>query len=306
MIRRFIVVIVCMLLVNTAVLAQEFNGKVTVRYERLQGVDPKLMENLENSLNQLLNNTKWTNDTYKNIEKIEASFLLNLTKKSGSIFSGTLTVQASRPVFNSTYTSPLVNFQDRDLSFKYEQGQVVLFDEQRVAGSDPVAANLTATIAYYINIILGFTYDSFQQGGGTEFFKKAQYIVLNAPEEGKTIVGWKSSEGSNKNRYWLIDQIMNPRFEAFRPYLYAYHRFGMDMMWEKPEESRRVIMDGLESLVTLNQQNPSSVLLQFFFNAKSTEYIGMLKAMTEVERKKYAPKLAALDITNAAKYNDAR
>ena len=148
MIRRFIVVIICMLMVHTASLAQEFNGKVTVRYERLQGVDPKLMENLENALNQLLNNTKWTNDNYKNIEKIEASFLLNLTKRSGSVFSGTLTVQSTRPVFNSTYTSPLVNFMDRHLSFKYEQGQVVLFDEQRVAGSDPLSANLTATIAY--------------------------------------------------------------------------------------------------------------------------------------------------------------
>lgn len=305
MIRRVFAGLFLILLAAT-VQAQEFNGKVTVRAERLQGLDPKMFETLQNSLNQLLNNTKWTNDTYKNIEKIDCSFMLNLTKRTGNIFSGTLTIQASRPVFNASYSTALVNFLDKDVTFKYEQGQVVQFDEQRVAGSDPTAANLTAIFAYYINIILGLDYDSFQQGGGTDYFKKAQYIVLNAPEEGKTLSGWKSSEGNNKNRYWLIDQILNPRFEGFRPYFYAYHRYGLDMMWEKPDESRKVIMDGLDNLTTINQQNPASMLLQFFFNAKSAEYVNILKSMPEPERKKYAPKLAALDITNASKYNDAR
>ncbi|RQO31523.1 DUF4835 domain-containing protein [Taibaiella sp. KBW10] len=305
MIRSILAGIFLMLLSATAQ-AQEFNGKVTVRYDRLQGVDAKIFEGLQNSLNQLLNNTKWTNDTYKNIEKIDCSFMLNLTKRTGNIFSGTLTIQASRPVYNATYSTALVNFLDKDVTFKYEQGQVIIYDEQRVSGSDPVAANLTAIFAYYVNIILGLDYDSFQQGGGTDYYKKAQYIVLNAPEEGKTLSGWKSSEGNNKNRYWLVDQILNPRFESFRPYLYAYHRYGLDVMWEKPDEGKKTIMDGLDGLSTINQQNPSSVLLQFFFNAKSAEYINLLKSMPESERKKYAPKLAALDITNASKYNDAR
>lgn len=286
--------------------AQELNAKVTIRMQKLQGVEPKLFENLEGALNQLLNGTKWTEDSYKTLEKIDCAFLLNLTGKSGNVFSGTLTISASRPVFNSSYTSPLVNFIDKDIAFKYEQGQTVQFDPQRVKGSDPQVANLTAIFAYYVNIILGLDYDSFEQGGGTQFFKNAQNIVINAPEEDRIIVGWKSSETNMKNRFYLIDQFLNPRYANFRPYFYVYHRFGMDMMSEKPEEARSAILDGLTNLETISKENPNSVLLQFFFNAKATEYINLLKGLPESRRAPYAARLGLMDISNATKYSEAK
>ncbi|HTO16041.1 MAG TPA: DUF4835 family protein [Edaphocola sp.] len=284
---------------------QEFDAKITVKAERIQGVDPKLFDALQNALNQLVNNTKWTEDVYKSYEKIDCSFLLNLTGKLGNQFSGILTISASRPVFNSTYNSPLVNYMDRDISFKYEQGLTMEFDEQRVKGSDAMVANLPAIFAYYVNLILGLNYDSFGQGEGTAYFRKAQNIVINAPDE-KGINGWKSSEANNKNRFYLIDQFLNPRFGAFRPYWYVYHRFGLDQMIEKPQEAQDAILEGLSGIEKLNKENPSSVLIAFFFSAKSQELINIIKSAPIEVRKKYAAQLSAIDIQNAAKYNEIK
>lgn len=302
--KKIILLFICLVAYIAGARAQELNAKVSVRSERLQGVDPKIFENLQASLIQMLNTNKWTEDAYKPFEKIEVSFLLNLTARTNNNYKGTLTIQASRPVFNTSYQSPIVNFMDKDITFKYEQGQIVLFDQQRINSGDPLASNLTALFGYYVNLILGLHYDSFSQGGGTEFFKKAQNIVINAPDGGE-ITGWKSSDG-NKNRFWLIDQFLNPRYANFRPYFYVYHRFGLDMMTEKPDEAVNSIMDGLSSLETINKENPASILLQFFFNAKSAEYINLLKSVPEAKRKQFAAKLATMDIPNAARYNDAR
>jgi hypothetical protein len=131
--------------------------------------------------------------------------------------------------------------------------------------------------------------------------KKAQYIVNNAPEEGSNIKGWKPSEG-NRNRYWLIDQLLNPRFKEFRPYWYTYHRRGLDMMSEKPEEGRKNILDGIQVLTKLNDDNPSSYLLQFFFNAKSAEFVNTLAQIPKEERKDYPEQLSKMDVPNTSKY----
>ena len=303
--KKLIVILLVHLLGPSLAGAQEFNGKVTIRSQQVQGVDPKVFEGLETALNQLLTNTKWTEDNYKPFERIDCSFLLNLTGRTGANYNGTLTVTASRPVFNTSYMSPIVNYLDKDVTFKYEQGQVIQFDAQRVRGADPMASNLTAIFAYYIYVVLGVNYDTYSQGGGTEYYKKAQNIVINAPEE-SGISGWKSGEASMKNRFYLIDQFLNPRFANFRPYLYVYHRYGMDMLAEKPEEGKKAIMEGLTNLETLNKENPSNILLQFFFNAKGPEYINLLKGTPENDRKQYAAKLSAIDIPNAARYNDAK
>lgn len=303
--KKIIFLFICLLAYSIGARGQELNAKVSVRAERIQGVDAKIFETLQASLIQMLNTNKWTEDAYKPFEKIEVSFLLNLTARSNNVYKGTLTIQASRPVFNTSYQSTIVNFIDKDVAFKYEQGQMVVFDQQRINGSDPLAANLTALFGYYVNLILGLHYDSFSQGGGTEYFKKAQNVVINAPDEGE-IAGWKSNDGNNKNRFWLIDQFLNTRYANFRPYFYVYHRFGLDMMTEKPDEAVNAIMDGLSSLETISKENPGSILLQFFFNAKSAEYINLLKSVPETKRKQYATKLALMDIPNAARYNDAK
>src|SRR5690606_27064244 len=233
-------------------------------------------------------------------EKIVCSFLLTLTGKSGeNAYTGTLNIQASRPVYEADYNTSIVNFVDREVAFRYDESQTLQFDDNRVSGSDALVSNLTALMAYYSYLILGLDYDSFAPRGGDEYFKKAQNIVLNAPEEGRTILGWKSSQGT-RNRYWLIDQILNPRFRNFRSYWYTYHREGLDKMATEAAQARNTIMNGLDALSKINADNPSSYLLQFFFNAKSNEYLNMLRQMKPDERGNHIATLSRLDVPNAA------
>lgn len=283
--------------------AQELNCKVDVSFDRIQNVDPKVFQALKKSLNEFVNNRKWTNDNFKASEKIDCTFFLNLTERTPNenIYKGTLNIQASRPVFNSGYNSSTVNFIDREVVFRFDESQTLQYDDNRVAGSDALASNLTAIVAYYSYIILGLDYDSFSPKGGDEYFKRALNIVNNAPEEGKSIRGWKAAEG-NRNRYWLIDQILNPRFDAFRPYWYKYHRLGLDVLSQKPEEGRKVILDGIPTLTKINNDNPTSILLQFFFNAKSSEYVNVLQQSTKEERKDYIDQLSKMDVPNTPKY----
>lgn len=299
---RKLTFILCLCLSPFMGSAQEFIAQVEISHDRINNVDVKVFQNLQNSLTEFLNNRKWTNDNYKPGEKISCSFLLTLNDKSGdNVYRATLNIQASRPIYQADYNSPTVNFVDRDVAFRYDETQTLQFDDTRITGSDALVSNLTAIFAYYANLIIGLDYDSFAPKGGEEYLKKAQYIVNNAPEEGKSIKGWKSNEG-NRNRYWLIDQLLNPRFAAFRPYWYNYHRQGLDMMSQKPEEARMTILNGLPILSKINSENPSSYLLQFFFNAKSNEFVNILKQMKAEERKDYADQLSRLDVPNTAKY----
>lgn len=287
--------------------AQDLNCKVDVTYDRIQNVDPKVFQTLKKSLTDFMNNRKWTNDNFKPGEKIDCSFLLNLTEKTpnDNIYKATLNIQSSRPVFNSGYNSPMVNFIDREVTFRFDESQTLQFDDNRVMGSDPVASNLTAILAYYTYIILGFDYDSFSPKGGDDYFKKALNVVNNAPEEGKSIKGWKAAE-NNRNRYWLIDQILNPRFEAFRPFYYNYHRKGLDMMSSKPDEARKAILDGIPVLTQINNANPSSILFQFFFNAKSGEFANTLMQTPKEERKDYIDQLCKMDVPNTSRYRSIK
>ena len=282
--------------------AQDVTCKVDLTYDRVQNVDPKVFQSLKKSLNEFINSRKWTNDNFRPNEKIECSFLLNLTEKTAdNIYKATINIQSSRPVFNSGYNSPLVNYVDRDVVFRFDESQTLQYDDNRVAGNDALASNLTAIFAYYVYIIVGMDYDSYAPKGGDEFFKKAQNIVSNAPEEGKTIKGWKAAE-NNRNRYWLIDQILNPRFEAFRPLYYNYHRKGLDVLSSKPDEGRKVILDGIPVLTKLNNDNPTSILLQFFFNAKVNEFVNTLMQTPPGDRKDYIDQLCKMDVPNTGRY----
>lgn len=296
----------CFLIILSAAVtgyAQDLNCKIDINSDRIQNVDPKVFQALKRSLTELMNNRKWTTDNFKVSEKIDCSFLLNLTEKvSGdNLYRATLNIQSSRPVFNSGYNSPMVNFVDRDIYFRFDESQNLQFDDSRVAGSDASAANLPAIFAYYAYIIIGMDYDSFSPKGGDDYFKKALNVVNNAPEESKAIKGWKAAE-NNRNRYWLIDQILSPRFEAFRPLVYNYHRKGLDLMSSKPEDARKVILDGIPVLTKINNENPTSILFQFFFNAKSNEFVNTLAQTPVADRKDYVDQLSKMDVPNTARY----
>lgn len=304
--RLFFSLLTC-LLFSSSLWAQELKSKVTVTHTQVQGVDPKVFQALEQGLTTFLNSRKWTSDHYQNDEKIECNFLLNITKKAkdDNIFTAILTIQASRPVFNTEYNTPTVNFQDRDVVFRYDQSQTFQFDDNNVSGGDPMSANLTAVFAYYVYFILGLDYDSFSPDGGTKYFQKAQDVVNRAPEQGKTIHGWKSTDNM-RNRYWLVEQALNPKFSGFRTFWYTYHRKGLDLMTEKPEEAMKNILSGISVLEKIQKENTNPILLQFYFDAKSSEWANLLQQAPKADRAKYVKQLMSIDITNANKYRNIK
>lgn len=290
-------------MLSTIAYAQELNCKVKVQGAAIPGVDRQVFSNMEKYISDFMNTRKWTTDEFGVNEKIDVNILVNLISKSSDddVYTATLNIQASRPVYNSGYNSPTVNYVDRDLVFRYSQYASLQFDDNRVAGNDPMASNLGAVLAYYAYFIIGLDYDSFSPNGGTVYFKKAQNIVNNAPEQGKAIPGWKAVDG-NKNRYWLIDQMLSPRFSEVRNYWYTLHREGLDVMYNKQDEGKKKILSGISKLAQVNKENPSSILLQFFFNAKTDELARVVAQLPKEQRPQYTSVLAQVDVPNAAKY----
>lgn len=283
--------------------AQELNCKVKVLSSAIQNVDRQVFTTMEKSIADFLNTRKWTKDEFSANEKIDVNIMINLTGKSPDedIYTGTLNIQASRPVYNASYTSPIVNYIDKDVVFRYSQFTPMQFDDNRVSGNDAMASNLTAILAFYAYLTLGLDYDSFAPKGGEALFKSAQNVVNNAPEQGKSISGWKAVDG-NKNRYWLIDQIMSPRFSELRSYWYSMHREGFDRMQAKPEEAIQKMVSGIPKLHSLNKENPGSIYLQFFFNAKNDEMLKVVGQLPREQRSQYITMLSQMDVPNAAKY----
>jgi len=208
------------------------------------------------------------------------------------------------PIYNTTYDSPMMNFLDDNIAFRYQEFQPIEFNENRVQGNDPLAANLTAILAYYVNLILGFDYDSYSLRGGDMYFQKAWNIVNNAPEA-RDITGWKSFE-SQRNRYWLAENLNNNRFALVHDALYSYYRSGMDLFFENEKEGRNGIMNCLNYLNTLDSENPNSMILQFFFQGKSSEIIKIFSRGNADQKSQAKNILSKLDITNASAYKEIK
>jgi hypothetical protein len=286
--------------------AQELQARLSIVSNKVSTqVDKKIFQTLQTALTNFLNNRKWTNDAYQPQEKIKCNFLLTIDEYSGNnSFKGTLSVQAARPVYNTSYESPIINFQDPLVQFKYVEFQPIEFNENRIQGNDPSAANLPAILAYYVNIILGMDYDSFSPRGGDPYFQKAQYIVNNAPEGGD-ISGWKAFEGL-RNRFKLVQGFTDSRFNLVHDAVYAYYRNGFDKFYENETEGRSGILSALSYLNTINTENPGSMVLQFFFQGKSNELVKIFsKAETDLKTRA-RDFLVKLDLTNASAYKELR
>jgi len=207
-------------------------------------------------------------------------------------------------VFNSSYVTSLLNTQDNNVAFRYVEFQQLEFSDNRVVGNDPMASNLTAIMAYYVNIILGLDYDSFSPRGGDVYFKKALNIVNNAPD-GKDISGWKAFEGT-RNRYWLQDNLLNAKFLNFHDVMYQYHRNGLDVMYEDVNRGRAAIMNCLNLLYAIHQDIPNSMLMQTFYSAKADELQKIFSKAMPQEKMRAAELLAQMDVPNAQKYQQMK
>lgn len=287
--------------------AQELNCKVKIGHDKIQNTDPQVFTSMERAITEFVNNRKWTSDEWAPTERIDCNILINLTAKDASdqdLYTATMSIQATRPVYNSGYSTPLINFVDRDLVFHFSQYSQLQFDDNRVSSGEPLSSNLTAVLAFYAYFTLGLDYDSFSPSGGAAMFKRAQNIVNNAPEQ-SSIHGWKAFE-EKRNRYWLVDQMLSPRFDNWRKYWYSYHREGLDIMFNKPTDGRAVVLAGIATMYQLQKDNPGASLIQFFFNAKSDELMRIVAQAPQAERAQYIPQLISMDVANAPKYNNLK
>ncbi len=302
MLAKKYVFILLFTLLSSALTAQELRAKVTVLAGRVNStVEKKIFVTLQSQLNDLMNNRKWTSDGFSQNEKIECSFILNIESIiETNVYKASLTVQAARPVYGTSYQSALVNFVDADVNFKYIEFQPVEFNESRVQGTDASVANLTAVFAYYAYLVLGLDYDSFSPKGGDEYFRKAQNIVNNAPES-KDISGWKMFDGT-RNRYWLNENLINTRYNIIHDIIYNYYRTGLDKMYDKEKEGRAGILQSLTQLYTFHKENPNTMIVQFIMQGKALELIGLLKKGTSEERAKGIELLSVLDVLNSSRY----
>ncbi len=287
-----------------SVAAQELNARVTVVTTRVgNNVNRNTFLTLQTALNNFLNNRKWTNENFAAAEKIDCNFSLNLESTDEvNVYTGSLIVQAARPIFNTSYLSPIVNYKDDDIAFKYIEFQQLDFNENRVTGTDPLISNLTAIFAYYANVILGFDYASFSPHGGDAYFQKAQNIVNNAPD-GRSVSGWKAFD-SRRNRYWLMENMSNSRYSIMHDVYYNYYRLGMDKLYEDDNKARTEMLNVLNLLDNFNKDNPNTMVNQFFFQGKFTELINIFSKAIPQDKSRARELLVTLDLTNANKYQD--
>ena len=301
---RKLIFLLLFFITGLCVQAQELKATISVVSNQVgNSVNPGVFRTLQTALNNFINNRKWTGDNFLPNEKIECNFLLNLEATAETnVYNASLTIQAARPVYNTTYLSPIINFRDENISFKYVEFQQLDFNENRVSGTDAQVSNLTAVFAYYINMILAFDYDSFSQHGGDTYFQKAQNIVNNAPD-GRGISGWKAFDGV-RNRYWLVENMLNSRYTIMHDVYYNYYRLGMDKFYEDENTARAEIMNVLNLLNNFNNDNPNKMINQFFFQGKSTELVKLFLKAPQQDKARASELLQKIDITNANKYKD--
>jgi hypothetical protein len=218
-------------------------------------------------------------------------------------YTASLTVQTGRPIYNTSYQSPLMNYMDESFTFKYVQYQDMDFNENRVGGSDPLTANLTAVIAYYAYIILGLNFDSFGQRGGDLYYQKAQNIVNNAPEA-NALNGWKPFDGI-RNRYWLVENLTNPKYNPIHDAIYNYYRQGLDQMYDHESDARVGVMNSLIALNSINNEYPDIMFMQFFFAGKGSEIGNVFKHGTPDEKSRALDILTRVDVSNMNQYKQS-
>lgn len=276
--------------------AQELEIRIQVSHSQLQGVDNSKYENMQKALNEFVTNQIWTNNVFKTEERIKCNMLLNITKEVYSDeFQATLQVVSSRPVYGTGYDSPMLNILDKNIQFKYADGETLIFNENS-------HDELTSLIAYYVYIIIGFDYDSFGKMGGTPYFEKAQKIVNNA--QGSNYAGWKSFETNKRNRYWLAENLMNSIYAPIREYIYKYHRLGLDLMGTRLADGCASIAEGMNDLLKVHRQKSDSYLMSIFFDAKADEIVNIFSnSSDQAQQNKVYNFLKEIDASNLSKYD---
>jgi len=272
----------------------EMQCMVSISTPGMSETDRERLRTLQTSLNELINQRNWTEFNFQSRERIEASISINISERiGGDEYRATLSVQSRRPVYRTSYDTPVFNHQDRDFYFRYVENQPIEY-------ADGVfTSNLTAVLAFYVYVIIGIDFDTFAPFGGNPYFEKAQNIVnlaQNTPER-----GWKSYE-SQRNRYWLMENIFNTTYRGIRQAMYHYHRQGFDTMTENVDLATTEVVTALEMLQRAHRERPGSFLMQIVMTTKGDELVNLFSQAQPMERTKAITILTEIDPANSAKY----
>ena len=287
------IVIFSFLLLFGLTQAQELNCTVTFSTDQVGATNQQVFKTLKKSLTEFVNNTKWTEQTYKGAEKIECSFFFTITAYNADQFTGTLQVQASRPVYNSTYMSPILNINDKEINFNYIEFQNLTFNP------NSFDSNLLSIMAFYANLIIGMDADTYALEGGSKSLESAQNIANLAQQS--QIKGWSQSE-KNQNRYFIITDMLSPTFVSFRKTMYEYHLKAKDKMAENPKESKENIKSALKTLTEVSDSRPNSFLVRLFFDAKADEIVSIYTDGPKIDVTEVINSLNRLSPTNSSKW----
>jgi Domain of unknown function (DUF4835) len=302
--QKFVYIFFMGLLLSTSLLSQELAATISIQSSKVDNqVDPKLFTQLQTQLKDFINQRKWSGDAFAPEEKIDCSFFITIESiLSPGVFDAKLSLVSNRPVYNAAYSTSLLNMQDASFAFKYQLSQPIEFNENRVQGVDPLASNLTATLAYYIYVILGLDYDSFALKAGLPYFEKALNIVNNAPE-GSGISGWKSYDGQ-RNRYIFIDNFTKSGYDKIHEVIYNYYRDGLDGMAEKPEIAKGAILNALMSFQEIHEASASSMAVPILMQGKYAEIVGIFNTADKAIKKQLITTLSSIDVANINKYKE--
>ncbi len=286
----FIFLFLCIISIN----AQELDCRVQVSGPGLPESDRQILRSLQSDAYEFLNQRNWTNYQFERDERIEASIVITVSERIGSDeFRGSIQIQSRRPIYETSYNSPIINHQDRDFSFRYAENMPLEYD------GNTFMSNLTEVLAFYAYLIIGFDFDTFSPMGGTPYFEEAQKIVNRAQNAQEP--GWKSFE-SQRNRYWIMENIFNTTYSQARMALYHYHRLGFDKMTDNREIARGEVTKALEMLQSVHRQRPGSLLMQMILTSKSDELVNLYSEATPSDLSEATRILTEIDPTNADKY----
>ena len=279
-------------LINSS--SQELICNVQVNSSQIQTSDRKIFQTLQTSMYEFVNNTKWSDKLINSEERIECSMLINIKERiSNDEFKATIQIQSTRPVFGTSYKTTLFNYVDNDFRFKYVEFQPLEFSESTHL------SNLSSVLAFYVYVIIGLDFASFSDQGGVDYFLKAQKIVNNCQNIAEP--GWKAFE-SDKNRYWIAHDFLDSRYGKIHDVLYRYHRLGMDVLYDDPDDGRFEITESIESLRSLYRESPNALVLKLFFDSKSDEISKIYSEAYPNEKTRIFNTLNEIDPSNSTLY----
>ena len=290
-------IILSLIVLTFTVSAQDFRCQISVNSQNIAGSNRNRYDALQQDLYTFINDRKWCHYNLKTNERIECSILINISKVAGDVIEASMVIQLQRPVYNTSYKTTVLNFQDKNTTFRYEEGMPLEYS------ATTTLSQLTSLIAFYLNLFLAVDFDTFSLNGGNEYYAICQQIVDLNQNSAET--GWKAYESKSSgqsNRYWMIENFTNGQYSKIHEFLYSYHRLGLDIMSETPDAGRAAILESLRILQQVNAQRSNLAVVAIIAQAKINEIIEIFKEGTPTEKNQMISIMRQVDPSNVSKY----